>query len=282
MYFMEVQMRYIGRLLGDMLESHVEVIDVQTEVFDKYNQLVDETSQKTIWTHPGTNTFFRNDRGRLVFVSPFRNVEYWTRAEHSGIGDYRVVKPNDLGRVQSARIGMNGATDHARAHQPKGYREHAAGPQAGKTEMDQVGKFPGSGGKTGSGGRGGIGIGRATARALADQGVRLAVVDREEDRLYAAMSDELDAYGICADVLEEGRARRAVDEAYRELCALDILVNTVGRGMAIAGAEIRAGCPTSVLEMNYLHHVEFCSAFAQKAIQAGTLVSSPWCRHWPG
>jgi hypothetical protein len=26
-----------------------------------------------------------------VFVSPFRNVEYWTKAEASGIGDYEVV-----------------------------------------------------------------------------------------------------------------------------------------------------------------------------------------------
>jgi NAD(P)-dependent dehydrogenase (short-subunit alcohol dehydrogenase family) len=135
--------------------------------------------------------------------------------------------------------------------------------------MDQVGKLPGLEGKTGLVVGGGLGIGRATARALAEQGVRLAVVDREKDRV-AAMSDELDAYGICADVLEEGRARLAVDEAYRELRAVDILVNTVGKGMAIPGADIRAGAQRSVLEMNYLHHVEFCSAFAQKAIQAGT------------
>ena len=98
MYFMEVQMRYISRLLTDMFESNIRVIDVQPDVFEEYNELVDEAAQKTIWTHPGTNTFFRNDRGRLVFVSPFRNVEYWNRSEGSGIEDYRAIDPDDLER----------------------------------------------------------------------------------------------------------------------------------------------------------------------------------------
>jgi 4-hydroxyacetophenone monooxygenase len=107
MYFMEVQMRYISRLLHDMFESGIRVIDVRPEVFRQYSELVDEAAQRTIWSHPGTNTFFRNDRGRLVFVSPFRNVEYWNRAERSGIEEYRVVarcEPAAL-RVASADSG---------------------------------------------------------------------------------------------------------------------------------------------------------------------------------
>jgi len=91
MYFMEVQMGYIARLLASMFEAGAAAIDVRKDVFDEYNDLVDRTSELTVWTHPGTNTYFRNSRGRLVFVSPFRNVEYWTRAQRSSIEDYQLL-----------------------------------------------------------------------------------------------------------------------------------------------------------------------------------------------
>lgn len=44
---------------------------------------------------------------------------------------------------------------------------------------------------------GGFGIGRATARLLANQGVRLALVDLDRRRVETTRR-ELDAYGICA------------------------------------------------------------------------------------
>jgi 4-hydroxyacetophenone monooxygenase len=92
MYFMEVQMGYIARLLGDIFKTGAAAIEVRKDVFDEYNDLVDRTAELTVWTHLGTNTYFRNSRGRLVFVSPFRNVEYWTRASQSSIEDYEVLE----------------------------------------------------------------------------------------------------------------------------------------------------------------------------------------------
>jgi 4-hydroxyacetophenone monooxygenase len=102
MYFMEVQMRYIARLLTAMSESRIPAIDVRQHVFDEYNDLVERTAQTTVWTHPGTNTFFRNARGRLVFVSPFRNVEYWARAQQSGLDDYQTLRPATASQSQQA------------------------------------------------------------------------------------------------------------------------------------------------------------------------------------
>jgi 4-hydroxyacetophenone monooxygenase len=102
MYFMEVQMRYIARLLNGMFESRIPAIDVRRQVFEEYNELVERTAQTTVWTHPGTNTFFRNDRGRLVFVSPFRNVEYSTRAQESGLDDYETLGPGSAGQAEEA------------------------------------------------------------------------------------------------------------------------------------------------------------------------------------
>jgi 4-hydroxyacetophenone monooxygenase len=101
MYFMEVQMRYIARLLAEIRRTGAAAIDVRKDIFDEYNELLDDTSQQTVWTHPGTNTYFRNSRGRLVFVSPFRNVEYWTRARQSSIADYEVI---EAGQPASADV----------------------------------------------------------------------------------------------------------------------------------------------------------------------------------
>jgi len=91
MYFMEVQMRYIARLLAGMFQARAAAIDVRRDVFEEYNELVDRTSEMTVWAHPGTTTYFRNARGRVLFVSPFRNVEYWTRAGESTIDDYKLL-----------------------------------------------------------------------------------------------------------------------------------------------------------------------------------------------
>jgi 3-oxoacyl-[acyl-carrier protein] reductase len=152
--------------------------------------------------------------------------------------------------------------------------------------VDRTVKLPGFDGKTALVVGGGLGIGRAAARMLSDQGVRLAVVDRDDDRL-AAVRDELDAYAIRADILEPGQAGGAVDQACEQLGGLDILVNIVGKGQA-PGTGLSAEIQRQALEMNYLHHVEFGSAFARRAIEAGrpgviTMVSSlAGVRPFPG
>jgi 4-hydroxyacetophenone monooxygenase len=107
MYFMEVQMRYIGRLLAGMFECEARAVNVREDVFVEYNDLIERIGEQTVWTHPGTNTFFRNERGRLVFVSPLRNVEYWTRAEKSGLEDYELdfVEASDSDVHESSGIG---------------------------------------------------------------------------------------------------------------------------------------------------------------------------------
>jgi NAD(P)-dependent dehydrogenase (short-subunit alcohol dehydrogenase family) len=125
---------------------------------------------------------------------------------------------------------------------------------------------------------GGFGIGRSAARMLAAQGSRLALMDLDAERVKAA-SRELSAFGLRADVREPGAARAAVRDASAELGGLDILVNIVGRGLAARAADVTAAVQREVLETNYLHHVEFCSAFAQAAIADGrpgviTMVSS--------
>jgi len=72
------------------------------------------------------------------------------------------------------------------------------------------------------------GIGEATARALAEQGTRVALVARRKERLDA-LAGELDgALAIEADVTDQAQAESAVEQTVRELGRLDTLVNNAG------------------------------------------------------
>jgi NADP-dependent 3-hydroxy acid dehydrogenase YdfG len=73
------------------------------------------------------------------------------------------------------------------------------------------------------------GIGEATAVALAEQGARVALVARREDRLNALAQRIGDAALVIeADVTEEAQAREAVERTVSELGRLDTLVNNAG------------------------------------------------------
>jgi 4-hydroxyacetophenone monooxygenase len=90
MFFMEVQMRYIRGLLTEMFQQNIAAIDARTEANDKYNELVDTTHARTVWTHRGMSTYYRNSRGRVVFVMPFLNVEYWEMTRRPDLENYTI------------------------------------------------------------------------------------------------------------------------------------------------------------------------------------------------
>jgi 4-hydroxyacetophenone monooxygenase len=90
-FFMEVQMRYLRRLLGEMFEHDIVAIEPTVAANDAYNRRVDEMHAETIWTHPGMRTYYRNSKGRVVYVMPFLNVEYWEMTREADLDDYEVT-----------------------------------------------------------------------------------------------------------------------------------------------------------------------------------------------
>lgn len=114
---------------------------------------------------------------------------------------------------------------------------------------------------------GGFGIGRAIARLLHGLGVRLVVVDRDEDRVQA-MVNELGAVGIAKDVLEPGAATDVFRQSQARLDDLDLLVNVVGRGENRSATQVTTATLQAELAMNYLHQAEFCSAFANACVDS--------------
>ncbi|GAA4972304.1 2,3-dihydro-2,3-dihydroxybenzoate dehydrogenase [Actinoplanes utahensis] len=74
----------------------------------------------------------------------------------------------------------------------------------------------------------GQGIGRAVARALAAEGVRVAATDRTDDGVKQLADEHPGILPLVADVTDAGQVETAVDAAERFLGPLDLLVNVAG------------------------------------------------------
>ncbi|MEJ1922204.1 flavin-containing monooxygenase [Microbacterium sp. KHB019] len=88
MYFMEVQGRYLRDLVAGMFDLGVTAIDARGDITEAYNELVDEVHKRTVWTHPGFSTYYRNSKGRVIFVMPFLNLEYWEFTRRPDLENY--------------------------------------------------------------------------------------------------------------------------------------------------------------------------------------------------
>ncbi len=92
------------------------------------------------------------------------------------------------------------------------------------------GKFPGLKGKTALVTGASSGIGLATARVLAANGVKVGLVSRNE-KLLREISDTLPGSGVFpADMTKVARIGRMIDSAKEQFGRIDILVNNAGRG----------------------------------------------------
>jgi 4-hydroxyacetophenone monooxygenase len=99
MYVTELQADYIRELLDQMQRHGYAALDATDEASARYNDLVDEMHEQTIWCHGGFTTYYRNSKGRVIFIMPFLNVEYWGMLRHPDLTDYTVTE-------QVARAGL--------------------------------------------------------------------------------------------------------------------------------------------------------------------------------
>ncbi len=88
----ERQMHYVLDVLQQMFSAGVGAIEVRADVHDEYNARVDAAHEHMIWTHPGSNTYFCNSKGRVVVNNPFRIVDVWQATNTANLGHY-VTEP---------------------------------------------------------------------------------------------------------------------------------------------------------------------------------------------
>jgi 4-hydroxyacetophenone monooxygenase len=91
-FHIECQSRYITKCLMRMIENGDKEIEVKQDVHDQYNERVDAEHNNMVWTHPGVNSWYKNDKGRIVVNSPWRLVDYWTMTHETDLSDYHVSR----------------------------------------------------------------------------------------------------------------------------------------------------------------------------------------------
>ena len=87
-FVVEMQVRYIMDMIQKMLDQNIGSVEIRQEVHDGYNQDVDQAHEQMVWTHPGMTSYYRNDRGRIVVNSPWRNVDFYEMTREANLSDY--------------------------------------------------------------------------------------------------------------------------------------------------------------------------------------------------
>ncbi len=128
---------------------------------------------------------------------------------------------------------------------------------------------------------GGGGIGGATAMLFAEEGARVAVVDRDGTAAEAAAAaireraPSADILALAADLSAEAEARRAVAAAGAHFGGLDILVNVAGIRVYGALADAEKDSWDSILAVNLMATVHCCKAAVPllRARNGGSIVN---------
>ena len=109
------------------------------------------------------------------------------------------------------------------------------------------------------------GMGRATAHLLADEGARVAVIDRTAGGAAAVVAEITAAGGVASawdvDVTDRGAVEAAVDAVRAELGPVDILINNAGVSLPVAiDGEDFLDAWESTLAVNLTAHTSFIRA----------------------
>jgi NADP-dependent 3-hydroxy acid dehydrogenase YdfG len=118
------------------------------------------------------------------------------------------------------------------------------------------------------------GIGEATARALAADGHRLALLARRTDRIQTLAAELGDgALAIEADVTDRDSVVAAAGRVQRELGGADILVNNAGVMLLAPFSADRTAETRQMVETNLLGAMNATEAFLDQLREGGDLIN---------
>lgn len=96
----ECQARYITACIAQMRERGIGAIDLKPEVLRQHVEEIDAAHEKLVWTHPSVSTYYRNAKGRVFSVIPWRFVDFWKMTHEPRLDDYvvypKVPEPNSV------------------------------------------------------------------------------------------------------------------------------------------------------------------------------------------
>ena len=89
--YSELTAKYIVDAARLLLETGRDAIDVREDVFERFNERVDEANALRAWGFSKVNSWYKNNKGRVAQNFPFDAVEFWRRTHEVIATDYEFI-----------------------------------------------------------------------------------------------------------------------------------------------------------------------------------------------
>ena len=73
----ENQMHFAGQVVQCAEAQKASTVEVKETAYTDYSRRIDDAHDRLVWTHPGTENWYRNSQGRVVAITPWRNDAFW-------------------------------------------------------------------------------------------------------------------------------------------------------------------------------------------------------------
>jgi 4-hydroxyacetophenone monooxygenase len=85
----ECQIRYITRCIKALVEGEHRSMEPRLDVHDAYYERTQRELDGLVWSQPSiTHSWFKNSKGRIHVLSPWRLVDYWTWTRAPDLDDF--------------------------------------------------------------------------------------------------------------------------------------------------------------------------------------------------
>ncbi len=88
----ECQVRYIMSCLRSLEEGGHSAMDCRKAVHEAFAARLDKAFGRTVWAHPGVESWYKNSRGRVTTTSPWLLVDYWNWTRECNREDYEFIE----------------------------------------------------------------------------------------------------------------------------------------------------------------------------------------------
>lgn len=89
MFIAECHAHYIAHTIVTMMNEGIDQMAATEHAQADYMRAYNDGHQDMIWMHPGMTTYYRNSKGRVYSVMPWRLVDYWHMTRTPDLGDYK-------------------------------------------------------------------------------------------------------------------------------------------------------------------------------------------------
>jgi 4-hydroxyacetophenone monooxygenase len=84
----ECQIRYIMECLKLQLESGAATLECRPGTLEDYQRRFRELHARLIWEHPGVRSYYRNARGKVTLLWPWKIIDMWRWTQSVNADDY--------------------------------------------------------------------------------------------------------------------------------------------------------------------------------------------------